>query len=242
LLPSKERSVVCALDLEAFAGLHARAVAKKIDGTVGERYSEEREAFLNGVDFADGYPPHHLALLKYPAAWNTRMIRQMGSFMYDIELAIVDSLLKIDPVELSRSMIGTTKVPIHIVERKQSWGETCNRFLDAVQAHKSKASGGYYLRTHLDYFDKMHRSMVNITDALRKDGFAIMILQDSYYKDVHNDVPQIISEIAAGCGLDLPQRGDFKSPNCMSRINSRSPSRENRTSAVESVLVFRKSG
>lgn len=158
-----------------------------------------------------------------------------------VELAIVDALLKIDPAELSRSMIGTTKVPTHIVERKQSWGETCNRFLDAVQAHKSKASSGYYLRTHLDYFDKMHRSMANMTDALRKDGFAIMILQDSYYKEVHNDVPQVISEMAAGCGLNLKQRRDFKSPNCMSRINSRSPSRETRSGAVESVLVFRKS-
>ncbi|QND75156.1 hypothetical protein [Tardiphaga robiniae] len=157
-----------------------------------------------------------------------------------IELAVVDALLKVDTVELNRSMIGTTKVPTRDVERNDAWGTTCLSFLDDVQAHKSKASGGYYLRTHLDYFDKMHRSMVNMTGALKDEGYAIMILQDSYYKDVHNDVPKVISEMAHSCGLALEQRADFRSPNCMSRINPRAPSRSLRTGAVESVLVFRK--
>jgi hypothetical protein len=137
-------------------------------------------------------------------------------------------------------MIGTTKVPAHTVERKDAWGVSCNSFLDAVAAHKSKASGGYYLRTHLDYFDKMHRSMTNMTGALRNDAYAIMILQDSFYKDVHNDVPGIISEMGNACGMVLEQRADFRSPNCMSRINPRALSRATRSGAMESVLVFRK--
>jgi hypothetical protein len=157
-----------------------------------------------------------------------------------IELAVIDSLLKIDTVELNRSMIGTTKVPSRNVERQQEWGDKCLRFLEAVERHPSKASGGYYLRTHLDYFDKMHRSVVNMSGALRENGYAILILQDSYYKDVHNDVPGIISQMAGSHGLDLKRREDFRSPNCMSRINPRAPSRATRTGAVESVLIFQK--
>lgn len=157
-----------------------------------------------------------------------------------IELAVVDSLLKIDTVELNRSMIGTTKVPTRTVVRRQEWGDTCLKFLDAVEGHSSKASGGYYLRTHLDYFDKMHRSVRNMSGALRENGYAILILQDSYYKDVHNDVPGIISQMAGNYRLDLKRREDFRSPNCMSRINPRAPSRVTRTGAIESVLIFQK--
>lgn len=155
-----------------------------------------------------------------------------------IELAIVDGLLKIDTVELNRSMIGTTKVPHRVVERRQEWGATCLAFLDNVERHGSKASSGYYLRTHLDYFDKMHRSVVNMSTALRSGAPAILIVQDSFYKDVHNDLPGAIIDMATGCGLALAQREDFRSPNCMSRINPRAPSRATRTGAVESVLVF----
>jgi len=157
-----------------------------------------------------------------------------------IELAVLDSLLKIDTVELNRSMIGTTKVPNRTVERRQEWGDTCLRFLEAVERHTSKASSGYYLRTHLDYFDKMHRSVINMSGALRENGYAILILQDSYYKDVHNDVPGIISEMAGSYRFDLKRREDFRSPNCMSRINSRALSRATRTGAIESVLIFQK--
>jgi len=47
----------------------------------------------------------------------------------------------------------------------KSWGPACIDFLKAVNAHTSKASAGYYYSTHLDYFDKMARSLVNIHAA-----------------------------------------------------------------------------
>lgn len=165
LKKSEDRSVVCALDLEAFAGLYARAVTKNPDGTVGDRYSEEREAFLTGMDFTDGYPAHHLAFLKYPAAWNTRMIRQMGSFMYDtLDYAHLgspglESFIENNPETpgphtheaLTKVFIPHTEVG-NVFRRLELAGITGTRLMDdyegaafdAVNAYEYNRKNGYF--------------------------------------------------------------------------------------------------
>jgi hypothetical protein len=80
-------------------------------------------------------------------------------------------------------------------------GSTCNEFLASVGAHKSKASSGYYLKTHLDYFSKLSSSIDRIVTVMRPGAKAILVVQDSYYKDVHNDLPTIVSEMAELSGL-----------------------------------------
>jgi DNA methylase len=158
-----------------------------------------------------------------------------------IELALIAPLVSIDTDELRRGMIGTTMVPKESIQPRDDWGNKCNRFLDAVHNHPSKASKGYYHVTHLDYFDKMFRSIVNLSSALKAEGNAILVVQDSYYKDVHNDLPAIIEEMAATCNLHLQKRADFHSTNCMSRVNSRAAAYSTREGSTESVLIFAKS-
>jgi hypothetical protein len=157
-----------------------------------------------------------------------------------IELAVLSQLVSLDTDELNRSMIGTTKVPNRVVNKCEGWGDTCEKFLESVRNHDSKASSGYYYQTHLDYFDKMSRSVGRMSAALRTEGLAIVIVQDSYYKDVHNDLPGIVTEMAAENSLILSRRENFPSRNCMSRINPKAQSRSARSGATESVLFFRK--
>ena len=77
-------SVVCALDIQAMAGLFATALSKDPTGTVdGSKVMKLREKFFPETPFSTEYPSHELFFLNYPAAWNTRMIRQMGAFLYD---------------------------------------------------------------------------------------------------------------------------------------------------------------
>ena len=113
-----------------------------------------------------------------------------------IELAVIQPLTTQAPEQLRRQMTGSTRVPDHAINPRQHWGSTCVAFLDAVKKHHSKASDGYYHKTHLDYFDKMDRSIANCAGALRESGGAILVVQDSYYKDLHNDLPTILSEMA----------------------------------------------
>ncbi|MGZ9051859.1 MAG: DNA methyltransferase [Rhodoplanes sp.] len=156
-----------------------------------------------------------------------------------IELAVLWPLLSTGARALGKQMIGSTQVPGALIEINDKWGKTCARFLEALQKHPSKASGGYYYRTHLDYFDKMSRSIERMSDALKTGGRAVLVVQDSYYKDLHNDLPKIISEIGVQHGLNIERRENFHLRS-MSDINPGRRSYARPSGATESVLCFAK--
>jgi hypothetical protein len=158
-----------------------------------------------------------------------------------VELAVLWRLLHSTPKELGRKMIGSTSVPDHRIEPRDGWGKTCIGFLKKLKEHKSKASSGYYYKTHLDYFDKMDRSVANIAVAMKPAAAACLIVQDSYYKDVHNDLPQMIVEIAEAKGLKLRRSVEFHLNRSMSGINPYTRAYNRPTGAVEKVLCFCKS-
>ncbi|WP_299006356.1 DNA methyltransferase [uncultured Caulobacter sp.] len=156
-----------------------------------------------------------------------------------IELAVLAPLLKTAERALGRQMIGSTQVPKGEIELDEAWGKSCLSFLAALKAHPSKASGGYYYRTHLDYFDKMNRSVQRLARSLKPGGRAVLVVQDSYYKDIHNDLPKIITEIGAGHGLTLAQSASFHLRS-MSDVNPGRKTYVRPSGATESVLCFRK--
>jgi DNA modification methylase len=157
-----------------------------------------------------------------------------------VELAAIAPLVEAAPKDLARQMIGSTCVPTREITPSADWGETCRAFLNAVRSHSSKASGGYYYKTHLDYFDKMSRSIPRLSNALKENATAVLIVQDSYYKDVHNDLPQIISEMAKNRGLKLTRRENFHLKRSMSDVNPRSRVYGRPRGATEAVLCFQK--
>lgn len=157
-----------------------------------------------------------------------------------IELAVLAPLLDASWQELGRQMIGSTRVPLHDIVVDDSWGPTCRTFLKALYRHPSKASKGYYYKTHLDYFEKMGRSLTNLASAMKKTAGAILVVQDSFYKEIHNDLPTIVAEMAEERGLVLSRRQDFYFARSMSGINPRSRVYERGTGATEAVLCFGK--
>ncbi len=157
-----------------------------------------------------------------------------------IELAVLDALSPSNERDLARQMIGSTRVSNVHVDPSPSWGPRCATFLKAVREHPSKASGGYYLKTHLDYFDKMERSIDGMAKALKPGGAAILVVQDSYYKDVHNDLPAIITDICEVHGLALRRKQAFHFRRSMSGINPHSRTYKRHAGAVENVLCFSK--
>lgn len=157
-----------------------------------------------------------------------------------IQLAIIQPLISIGKSDLSRRMLGSVKVPVGDVQQSADWGPTCNKFLDAVKAHPSKASSGYYYKTHLDYFEKMHRSLRNVSSAMKPSGAAVLVVQDSFYKDVHNPLPTAVAEIAAVHGLRLRRREDFRLSKTLAGSHPHSRSYRKTFEAVEAVLCFEK--
>ncbi len=157
-----------------------------------------------------------------------------------IELAILFPLIHLKMEDLGRSMIGSTRVPDHEIAVDPAWGDICGRFLAHLKAHPSKASAGYYSKTHLDYFEKMAKSLVNIATGLRGGGAAVLVVQDSYYKDIHNDLPSITVEMAAAAGLTLRRREDFRLNRSMAGINPHTRAYKRAAGALEAVLCFEK--
>lgn len=154
-----------------------------------------------------------------------------------VELAVLGPLLKVKPRDLGRQMIGSVQVPYGTIEIDESWGSTCSSFLAALKQHPSKASSGYYYKTHLDYFRKTACSLGRVAEALKPGGRAVLVVQDSYYKDIHNDLPAIITEMGAKRGLSLSGREDFYLRS-MSDINPGRKTYKRPPGATESVLCF----
>lgn len=158
-----------------------------------------------------------------------------------IELALLYEFLPVQVEDLGRQMIGSTRVPRAQIAPDDRWGTTCRTFLENLRRHPSKASSGYYYKTHLDYFDKMSRALTRIAGGLKPGGRAVLVVQDSYYKDIHNDLPTIIVEMCRVAGLDLQTRRDFTTRS-MAEINPHTRLYRRPSDATEAVLCFERNG
>jgi hypothetical protein len=214
---------------EMAAVLRARDILSNLEPTPVEiRLVDTTEAKLpaNSVDFVLTSPPY-CTRIDYTAA--TR-----------VELALLDPITNVRVDELGRQMIGSTRVPLHELKVLPTWGQTCAQFLERLQSHPSKASSGYYYLTHLDYFDKITRSIANLTQGLKQGKNAVFVIQDSHYKEIYNDLPKIISEICANNDLVLKHRKDFYIRRTMAGFHPYARSYKKSAAAVEAVLCFEK--
>lgn len=180
----------------------------------------------NSIDFVLTSPPY-CTRLDYTSA--TR-----------VELAIAQPLFNADVTEISRQMVGSTRAPVVELEPQPHWGKTCLDFIAAVSSHRSKASSGYYRRNHIDYFDKLDRSLGALGRSLKCNGAAVIVVQDSYYKDVHNDLPRIVTELCESHSLHLKRREDFRAKVTLAASHPHFSKYLKPKGATEAVLCFSK--
>ena len=141
---------------------------------------------------------------------------------------------------LREGMIGTPTIARESFSHDRAWGSTCNRFLSDVEAHTSKASSTYYLKYYRQYFVSAFASMREIDRVLKKAGHCVLVVQDSYYKEVLNDLPTIFCEMALGIGWKLKRKIDFPVKRTLAGINPRAKQYRDAFQAVESALIFQK--
>jgi len=141
---------------------------------------------------------------------------------------------------LRRALIGSSTVPRKAPMANELWGNACYRFLDGVLHHESKASASYYYKNHVQYFGSMFESIGEVGRILKPAGHCVMVVQDSYYKNIHNDLARTFTEMFAHYGLELVSRKDFISNRNMARINPGVSKYRAPKEPVESVLCFRK--
>jgi len=140
--------------------------------------------------------------------------------------------------KLRQSLLGTSTVPRVQPDVQKNWGRTCLTFLRQVREHDSRASDTYYYKNHLQYFQGLYKSIGELSRVLRKDGTCVLVVQDSYYKEIKNDLPHIVTEMAYEHSLRLTQFRHFKHARTMAAVNPSTHNYRSAFTATESVLVF----
>lgn len=200
---------------------HQKAQGEK---TLVVASSERLPLRQNSVDFVLASPPY-CTRIDYAVA--TSLELALMGFSHDAEFD-----------ELRRKLIGTSTVPDVTPSVDGDFGETCLNFLDAVSKHRSRASATYYYKNHMQYFCSISKSLSEIVRVLKPHGKCVLVVQDSFYKDIHNDLPQIFKEMADSKGLRLTERHDFLLSRTMAGINPGANDYRNSFNAIESVLVL----
>lgn len=144
--------------------------------------------------------------------------------------------------EFRRSVLGSTitSKSDQLFPPPTEWGKKCTQFLEAVFSHRSKASATYYYRFHYRYFSGLFSSIKNISEMLKRGGHFAIVVQDSYYKEVHNDLPGIVQEIFENINAEVVQRQDFINNGSFSVVNSAAAAYGKGRKYFESVIVARK--
>jgi hypothetical protein len=180
------------------------------------------------IDFALSSPPY-CTRIDYAVATS-------------IELAALGQPLGPEFEALRRQLIGNTTVPKAEGTASKQLGPTCLEFLEKLSKHEAKASSTYYYKNHVQYFQSISKSLSELARVLKPKARCILVVQDSYYKDLHTDLPRMVVEMAKHFSLNLDEKLDFPLSHTMAGINPQVTKYRTSFVAVESVVILSKSG
>lgn len=143
-----------------------------------------------------------------------------------------------DDIEhLRRKMLGTplTEGGLSVTPR---WGSSATQFVEKASSHDSKAANTYYRNYYLAYLRDLYLSLEAICKATKATGTVALVVQDSYFKEIHFDLPLIVSEMGESLGRSR-ERLDFRVNRTKAAINPRSRAYRQTFSATESLVLLR---
>lgn len=153
-----------------------------------------------------------------------------------IQLTTEDSFTK-----LRRELMG---VPI-VRERSRptvpdSWPESVKQTLVSIREHNSKASDSYYYKTYHQYFSDAMQALNSIRLSLKREATVALVLQDSYYKEIHIDLPNLYVSMGSTCGLRGNIACDTPVRTVLSSINPGTKAYRKNWAYRESVVLLRR--
>jgi hypothetical protein len=140
---------------------------------------------------------------------------------------------------LRRQMLGTPLTEKNGLEVRAEWGGTAAEFINAATAHESKAASTYYRNYYLAYLRDLHKSLRSIDSATKMAGVIGLVVQDSYFKEIHFDLATIVTEMGQSFGRPS-ERMDFPVSRTKAAIHPGSRVYRQTFSATESLIVFGK--
>jgi hypothetical protein len=194
--------------------------------SIGVASSDKLPVRRETIDFVLSSPPY-CTRIDYGVA----TLPELAVLGFDVEARLS---------ELRARLIGTPTIHADTPLPDASWGSACIALLERIANHRSKAARSYYYKTYAQYFAAMARSFSEVSRCLKQRGQCVLVVQDSYFKDLHIDLATIFAEMALSASLGLRRQVDFPMGRTFGSINSRSRSYRDASSATESVLCFAK--
>lgn len=112
-----------------------------------------------------------------------------------LELSLL-GFTKLDIRTLRGLLIGSPTIHRNHQNAKLNHLIYCNKILEKIESHSSKASKSYYLKTYKQYFVEMEKSIAELSRVLRVNGRAILVVQESWFKEIRIDLPRVILELS----------------------------------------------
>lgn len=109
-------------------------------------------------------------------------------------LLILSGFIDIDIDTLRRNMVGTSKI-VSKGAADVKWGKSCNKTLAGIGNHDSYASESYYVWTYFQYFKSIYNFFSILDGKLKANGRGIIVVQNSYYKDLEILLSKIFIEM-----------------------------------------------
>ena len=122
---------------------------------------------------------------------------------------------------------------------KDGWSSECaQRIVDSVQFHGSHGSSSYYGPWIRNYLADLVRTLGCIHRAVKNGGVVGLVVQDSYYKEIHIDLQRVVTETMQAYGRCLRSQADHVVTRSLALLNPAVRRRSARRKSRESFLVF----
>lgn len=152
-------------------------------------------------------------------------------------LLMLSGFCQVDIDSLRKKMIGTPK----IVDEKslnKELGAACFKKLQEIKNHESYASESYYVWTYSQYFSTMSVFMMQLKKVLSVGSRGVVVVQDSYYKDIKIQLSSILGEMLRARGFLARVIRIEKLSTHMKNINRKQSVNVKKNGLSEDVLFF----
>ena len=110
--------------------------------------------------------------------------------------------------------------------------------LSRIEAHDSKAAKTYYLKYYTNYFADLALSCEELHRVTKPSGKIGLVVQDSYFKDIHIDLQSLLTSVMSGAGRSLERRVDFTVGSTRTTLNPSARVYKKGDGPVESLMVY----
>ena len=225
---SPERHIVRELFLQQAAGLAARL--SLTDAQADRPFSPLK----TGSAAATGYRTHAFDAAITSPPYATRIDYIRGSLP---ELAVLGADEKYVE-KLRLTCTGSPKVKGVASSNEPIQSRSASDLLRAIKEHPSKGSRSYYLPCMANYLRSLQAGLRETHRVVKPHGAICVVVQDSYYKEIHIDMQGIVAEILGAAGRSVVACRDYPAPNPRRKQQSGRQSHTTIRPSIESLLVF----